>query len=79
MQLFDIVACFLHMLARKPRPMIHLQLHGYWSDRPLSSHSVLPNFTLPVPGDLGQPLDSSVFQADRHSRSPLIHYNPWMF
>ena len=35
---------------------------------PYHSHSVPPNLTLPGQGNRGQPLDSSVFQADRHSR-----------
>ena len=79
MQLFDIVTCFQHMLARHPIRMVLVQSNGYRSDRPLSRHFVLPNLALPVQGDMGQPLDSPVFQAGRHSRSPLIHYNPWMF
>jgi len=73
MQLFDIVACFQHMLARYPVRMVHLQSNGYRSDRPISSHVALPNLTLPVQGGSGHPLDSLAFQADRHGRSPLSH------
>jgi hypothetical protein len=79
MQLFDIVTCLQHKLARHSIRMVHLQLHGYRSDRFLSSHSVLPNLTLRGPGDRGQPLESLVFQAAQHSRLPLKQYNPWIF
>src|SRR4029077_10023124 len=54
-------------------PMVHVQSNGCRSDSPQSSHADLPNLTLPAQGDRRQPLDSPVFQADRHSRSPLIH------
>ena len=79
MQLFDIVTCFQHKLARHPIRMVHLPLHGYRSDRFLSSHSLLPNRTLQGPGDRGQPLEFLVFQAAQLSRLSLIHCNPWMF
>ena len=79
MQLFDIVTCLQHKLARHSIRMVHLQLHGYRPDRFLSRHSVLPNLTLRGPGDGGQPLESLVFQVAQHSRLALIQRNPWIF
>jgi hypothetical protein len=74
MQPSDFAVCFTHMLARYPIPMIDVQSNGYRSNKPLSSHFVATNLTLPAQGDRGQPPDSPVFQADRHSRSPLIRH-----
>jgi len=79
MQLFDIVVCLQHMLAHHSVLWYMYSPDGYRSDSPQSSHAVLPNLTLPAQGDRRQPLDSPVFQADLHSRSPLIQYTPWMF
>jgi hypothetical protein len=53
MQLFDIVTCLQHKLARYSIHMVHLQLHGYRSDKFLSRYFVPPNRALPVQGNRG--------------------------
>ena len=78
-QLFDIVVCFQHMLARSSIHMLHVQLNENRSDRFLSSHSVPSNVATQAEGHRVQSLDSPIFQTDRYSRPSLTHYNLWMF